>query len=45
MKKLFTLGHLSAFGSGAQLGTAWVAAFLGVLLIIATAVWAATSLA
>jgi hypothetical protein len=44
MKKLLTLAHSNALGSGGQLGAAWLAAFLGVVLIIAVAVWAVTSL-
>jgi hypothetical protein len=45
MKSLLTLAHPNALGSRRQLGAAWVAAFLGVVLIIAVAVWAAISLA
>jgi hypothetical protein len=44
MKKLLSLAHPSALGSRGELGAAWVAAFLGVVLIIAVAVWAAMSL-
>jgi hypothetical protein len=45
MKTLFTLAHPNASGSRGQLGAAWAAAFLGVVLIIAVAVWAAISVA
>jgi hypothetical protein len=36
--------HPNNLASRGPLGAAWVAAFLGVLLIIATAIWAAASL-
>ena len=45
MKKFLTLARPSDLGSRGQFGAAWVAAFLGVVLIIAVAVWAAVSLA
>jgi hypothetical protein len=45
MTNLLTLARSNALGSRGQLGAAWVAAFLGVVLIIAVAVWAAISLA
>ena len=45
MKTLFTLAHTNALGSRGRLGAAWVAAFLGVVLIVAVVIWAAISLA
>jgi hypothetical protein len=43
MTKLLTLTQTNTLGSRDQLGLAWTAAFLGVALIIAVAVWAAIS--
>jgi hypothetical protein len=45
MKKLLTLAHSNGLGSRDQLGAAWVASFLGVVLVIGVAIWAAMSLA
>jgi hypothetical protein len=44
LKNHLPLAHPNTRASRRQFGAAWVAAFLGVLLIIATAIWAAISL-